>query len=290
MSAVSTMVPQPAPGTSAADDPVEHPARPSAEHLAAEPAPSAADRASRARAVLARAEERTGAARWIRPVPQVVTQDEPEDAAARQVEPERTAHRLEVPGHLAHLLPSGGLDRGTTVVVTGSTSLTLALLSEASRAGSWVAVVGQPGIGVLAAYQLGLRLDRVALVPAPGPDGPTVVAALLDGVDVVVVGPQAGLTDSDRRRLSARARERSAVLLSTAPWRGAHVVLAAEESRWEGLGRGHGRLRSRRMIVHRSGRGTAAVARRDEVLLPIGRAEVPAGAAALPSGPGRRAG
>lgn len=237
---------------------------------------AATDRETLARAVLTRAEESTGTAQWVRPArlvpaPGPTTDDRPDLPApvpAADVEPASSARVLPVPADLAGLLPSGALDRGSTVVVSGSTSLALALLAEASQAGSWVALVGLPGVGVLAAHQLGLDLDRVVLVPAPGPDGPTVVAALVDGVDVVVVGPQAALTDADRRRLSARARERGAVLLATAPWPGARVVLTAEASSWDGLGRGDGRLRSRRLTVCRSGRGSAARGSRAEVVLP----------------------
>lgn len=254
-------------------------------------------RAALARAALARAEEATGTGRWVRPVRlHPVREATPSPAVTRQApgpgapaapavpgsgapahaaqptderEPEAAARLLPVAGSLAGLLPQGALSRGSTVVVAGSTSLTLGLLSEASRAGSWVALVGLPAVGVLAAHQLGLVLDRVVLVPSPGPDGPTVVAALLDGVDVVVVGPQVALTDSDRRRLSARARDRSAVLLPTTPWPGAQVVLTAQDSQWHGLGRGHGRLRSRRLTVQRGGRGTAAQGLRSQVTLPL---------------------
>ncbi|KGM10370.1 hypothetical protein [Cellulomonas bogoriensis] len=215
--------------------------------------PGGESRAALARAVLARAEQRTG---------------------ARAV----TVDVLPVAGHLEGLLPAGGLERGTCTVVTGSTSLTLALLAEASRTGSWVAVAGLPGVGVLAAHQTGLVLDRVALVPDPGPDGPAVVAALLDGFDVVVVGPRAALTAADRRRLDSRARERSAVLLSTVPWDGAGLVLDVQDATWEGLGRGHGRLRRRRLTVVRTGRRSAGRPVRTEVVLGDG-----------PPGPGRDA-
>jgi cell division inhibitor SulA len=173
------------------------------------------------------------------------------------VDPEASARVLPVPAELGALLPEGALRRGATVVVDGSTSLVLRLLAEVSRSGGWVALVGLPDVGVLAAHQLGLALDRVALVPDPGPEAPTAVAALLDGVDAVVVGPAVALTDADRRRLSARARERAAVLLPTAPWPGAHVVLTAERSWWQGLGQGSGRLRSRALTVRRAGRGAA---------------------------------
>lgn len=239
-------------------------------------------RAAMARAVLAKAEERTGATRWVRPTPLTspitpVVPGSPDEAPPTvsdpvlPVEPAAAELVLPVAAGLTRLLPSGGLDRGSTVVLDGSTALVLALLAEASRSGSWVGIVGLPRVGVLAAHQQGLDLEKVVLVPVPGPDGPTVVAALLDGVDVVVVGDVA-LSDADRRRLSARARERGAVLLSTTPWPGARVVLTVTESCWDGIGQGHGRLRERRLIVRGGGRGSAARGWRAEVSLAVGRA------------------
>ena len=227
-------------------------------------------RAALARSVLRLAEERTGASRAgaLRgtPGPTGVAVERADAWAA--VDPEASARLLPVPGGLGALLPEGALRRGSTVVVTGSTSLVLGLLADVSRSGGWVALVGLPDAGLLAAHQLGLDLDRVALVPAPGPEASTAVAALLDGVDAVVVGPATALTDADRRRLSARARERSAVLLPTAPWPGAHVVLTAERSRWEGLGQGSGRLRSPALTVRRQGRGAAGRAEVLDVTVP----------------------
>lgn len=214
--------------------------------------PAGADRAALARAVLARAEERTGAARRPWEGPAV-------EAGAGAV---RT---LPVDPEVGALLP-GGLERGATLTVAGSTSLVLALLARASAAGSWVALVGLPSVGMLAAHQRGLALERVVLVPDPGADGPRVLAALVDGVDVVVAG-EVALADADRRRLSARARERSVLLVSTRPWPGANVVLTAEASRWSGVGRGEGRLRERVLAVRRQGRGAAGAGWRGEVRL-----------------------
>lgn len=220
------------------------------------------DRAAVARAILARAEEQTGTSAWVRPV----LVPGADGAKRRQEHPAVVERVLPVDPALAGLLPSGGLERGSTTSVVGSTSLVLALLAEASRSGSWVAVVGMPRVGVLAAHQLGLDLDRMVLVPDPGPDAPLAVAALIDGMDVVVVGETA-LNDTDRRRLSTRARERSTVLLPTVPWPGAGVGLTVEAVRWDGLGAGHGLLRSRRLTVRRHGRGAAAQAWRGEAVL-----------------------
>ncbi|RYV52657.1 hypothetical protein [Pengzhenrongella frigida] len=171
--------------------------------------------------------------------------------------------------------------------MTGSTSLLLALVARASQEGSWAAVVGLPEVGVLAAQQAGVDLDRLALVPCPGPDAPTVLAALIDGVDLVIVGAAAALVDSDRRRLMARARERGTVLLSTVSWVGAHLVLTAVPAGWTGLGIGHGHLRSQRLTVTRGGRGSAGRLVRAEVVLPVReRAGVPTDPLRqLPAGP-----
>src|SRR5918993_940204 len=73
---------------------------------------------------------------------------------------------------LQPLLPGGGLRRGTPVAVTRSAALALALVAGASAAGSWVAAVGLPDLGILAAAETGIALERLALVPTPGSAGP----------------------------------------------------------------------------------------------------------------------
>jgi len=188
---------------------------------------------------------------------------------------------LPVPAELAPLLPAG-LRRGITVQVDGSTSVLLALLSEASRAGSWAAVVGAPSIGLLAVAQAGIDLSRLVLVPAPGAQAAPALAALLDGMDVVVVGPEVSLLGADRRRLVARARERASVIVSLRPWPGAHMTLAAERSRWAGLGAGRGRLSSRELTVTRTDRAHGTTYRHT-VTLPFARPTVAAPGAAAPS-------
>ncbi|WP_239068823.1 hypothetical protein [Cellulomonas pakistanensis] len=177
---------------------------------------------------------------------------------------------LAVPPALAPLLPDG-LRRGSTTAVLGSTSLVLAMIAAACTAReAWAAVVGQPSLGLLAAAQTGVALERLAVVPQPGVDAPTVVAALLDGIDVVVVGPGTHLADADRRRLMARARDRGSVLLATAPWPGAGTVLTVEGGRWTGVGDGDGRLRAHEVQITRTGRGSSAGRAQDlRVVLPL---------------------
>src|SRR3954454_25102022 len=186
-------------------------------------------------------------------------------AAGETAEP--GVHRmLPVAPELSGLLPGRGLRRGSTVAVAtgrsqpagGGTSLLLALLSEASRTGSWCAVVGVPALGAIAAAESGIALDRLALVPNPGPDWATVVAALIDGVDVVVAAIPGPVAPTIAGRLVARARQRGSVLMPFGPWDGADITLQVTEGRWEGLGAGGGRLRRREVTVRARGRGAAA--------------------------------
>lgn len=186
-----------------------------------------------------------------------------------------------VPG-LEPLLP-GGLVKGTTVAVGsvagvgGATTLALALAAGPSRAGAWVALVGGDGggmWGLAAAAGLGVALERLVVV-APG-DRPAsgwgpVVAAMVEGFPVVVVGPKVPLRPGDGRRLAARLRERGGVLVrvgnASVP-SSAHVRLRVTEGEWMGIEAGAGYLRSRRVAVEATGRGAASRLRRCHLLLP----------------------
>jgi hypothetical protein len=176
---------------------------------------------------------------------------------------------LPVGREVAELLPwPGGIRRGTTVAAIGSTSLLMALLSEASAAGSWAAVVGMPAFGVLAAAECGVELSRLALVPEPGPQWPTVVGALLDGLDVVIVNTPTEVPAGTARSLMARARQRGAVIITTRPWPGCDVTIKLVERQWHGLGHGRGRLRGQEVTLSATGRGKAAQPRQVTTTLP----------------------
>jgi hypothetical protein len=171
---------------------------------------------------------------------------------------------------LRPLLPGRGLRRGTTVTVSRSAALALALVAGASAAGSWMAAVGLPDLGIVAAAETGIALERLVLVPTPGARAwPAVVAALLDAVDVVLVRSPARLPPAQARRLAARARERGAVLVPLGPWpEPADLRLAVTTSTWTGLGQGHGSLQARKVEVLVAGRGAASRERRVHLWLP----------------------
>jgi hypothetical protein len=185
--------------------------------------------------------------------------------------------QLPVAEALQPLLPLGGLRRGSTVSVTaagagGATSLALALVAEASRSGSWLAAVGLPSLGLVAADEAGLALERLVLVAAPERSAwGGVVAALVDGFDLLLLhASRGGVRPTDARKLVARARERGAVLVQLGPGWGteADVALEVVDARWEGPEGGHGHLRARRVVVAGGGRGAAARPKRVDLWLP----------------------
>lgn len=154
-----------------------------------------------------------------------------------------------VPAPLASLFPDGGLRPGSTYSVTGSTSLLLALLSEASKAGSWCAVLGLPDLGGAAAAAYGIDLQHLILIPEPGERWMSAASAVAEVVPIVAIHPHRRPHDAEVARLSARLRDRGGVLLIAGDWPQADASLRLTDSSWSGIGDGHGILRSRTVTV-----------------------------------------
>jgi hypothetical protein len=189
------------------------------------------------------------------------------DNTARRARPVVLAGErvLAVPGLLGELLPGGALQRGTVVTVdgdpgAGATSVAFQLAAAATAAGEWAAAVElDAGLGGLAAGEAGIALDRFAVVRrVPRARWAAVVAALLDGISVVLAEIPSFARIGDARRLQARARERGAVLVVMGPWPAeAALRLRAGGSMWRGLARGVGTLEGREQRVRVDGRSAA---------------------------------
>ena len=185
----------------------------------------------------------------------------------------RQATRLDskaVPTHpaLESVLPGGTLREGTVVQVEGSTTLLMALLAGPSASGRWVAVAGMPEFGVEAAARFGIDLERLVLVPDPGRQWLTVVAALADVIPVVAVRPAGRVSPAETSRLQARLRQRGTTLLVAGEWAGSDARLGVEASEWQGLERGHGHLAEREVVVSVAGRGEFVRRARSRLRLP----------------------
>lgn len=212
-----------------------------------------------------------------------------------RVAPLTGAHERTLPvlAALRGLFPGGALQRGWVITTggDGATSLALAVAAGPSAAGSWTAVVGEEGLGLAAAAEAGLVLERLLVVAALEPRAAVeTVAALVGSVDVVLVGSGVRLGAADHRRLAARLREQGSVLIGLGggalgggalgggalgdrglggeALAGADVRLQVVSSRWSGLGDGWGLLRTRHVSVRAEGRGAAGRPRSVDLLLP----------------------
>lgn len=171
--------------------------------------------------------------------------------------PER-APTLPVPAALGRLLPEDGLVRGRVLSCHGpaGVSLAFAAVVDAVAAGSWLAVVSVPGFGVDAALGLGLDPTRLVRVDVADPaHWVDVIAASLDGYELVVTAPPARLAEGAWRKVQARVRSKDAVLVTVGDHR---VVTGDTELRtsrptWT-WARAQSHLLARRLHVEVTGR------------------------------------
>ncbi len=151
------------------------------------------------------------------------------------------------------------------------TRLGLSLMAEASQRGPVAFVDVRGWLCPLSAWESNIEPDRLAVVRCPDSGRwPKVVAALLEGIPAVYAEVPTGVSDALLRRLGALARNRRSSLLLR-PLRGSlpsgltHLRLEGRGIEWEGTGDGHGRLRSRRLLVEASGKATGGIPRLIEI-------------------------
>jgi hypothetical protein len=162
------------------------------------------------------------------------------------------------------LFPERGLVRGRSIVCTA-----LALAAPAVAAGSWLATIDVPTIGLDAASEFGIALERVVAVRTEATRWPDVVAAAADGFDLLIARVPPDASPSAVRKVATRLRQRDVVMLvlgDPGPL-SCDGVLDAGRAEWFGLGDGHGHLQHRRLVVEASGRRLHG-RRRCELALP----------------------
>lgn len=188
---------------------------------------------------------------------------------------------LPVPAALAELLPDGGLPKGAVVAYAGANALLSGVLASVTGAGGHAAVVGMPGLGLLATAEMGAQLSRLAVIPDPGPDPIEVAAVLLDGLDLVLLDLRGATAAPARCRvLAARARTHAATLLVTGGrWDNPALRLDTRVTGYAGLGVGRGLLRSVCLDVRVRSRSGPARHGRLDLCARSGRTEWRAGIA-----------
>ncbi|NKY34286.1 hypothetical protein HGA13_14540 [Nocardia speluncae] len=218
------------------------PAAPEAAQVNTARPPKASGARLRELAELRRARANSGCARGPGPAPRGATGNRAPVAPASTVEREI----LPVPAALAPLLPDHGLVKGSVVSYSGAGTLLAGLLAAVTGPGRHAAAVGLPRLGLLAAAEMGARLDRLAVIADAGQDPIEVAAVLLDGMELVVLGlGPAAIQPARARVLAAKARGKGATLLVTGGnWPAPDLSLESRVAGYTGLGTGSGRIRS----------------------------------------------
>lgn len=154
-------------------------------------------------------------------------------------------------------LPDRGLARGRTFACSGAAawSTAFALVADAVGRGSWVAAVDAPTLGAEAVAELGMPLDRLVRVDARSTASwAEVVAAAVDGFELVVAQVPGGTSTGPVRRAQTRVKARGAVLVLVGECEVADVRLHSSGPVWERAARGDGHLRARRVRLDVGGR------------------------------------
>lgn len=173
---------------------------------------------------------------------------------------------LPVVDALQSIVPDGVLVRGRTVLCSGDAAMSTALLlvSAATQAGSWLAIVGVSDFGLVSACEQGVALQRTVLVTptANKKDWTSTVAAVADGFDVMMLEVPRDTSESDARRIQTRiqARHNVLVLVETSRQLAARsvfqpdVVLHTVTTQWHGIEHGAGYVRGRHIDITVTGR------------------------------------
>ena len=189
----------------------------------------------------------------------------------------QVVERLAVADDVRELLPDSGLVRGRIVRCSGDAGLSLALslCSLATQQGSWLGVVGVDHLGLLAAVEHGVALERTVLVhpPKTSREWSITVAAAIEGLDLLIVAVPERLSVNDARRVQTRLQSRRAVMIiventvlsqsrsmngsNEAQQFLADVVLDTKTKSWSGVDRGAGYLQHRDVRIRVSGRRVA---------------------------------
>ena len=189
----------------------------------------------------------------------------------------QVAERLAVADDVRELLPDSGLVRGRIVRCSGDAGLSLALslCSLATQQGSWLGVVGVEHLGLLAAVEHGVALERTVLVhpPKTSREWSITVAAAIEGLDLLIVAVPERLSVNDARRVQTRLQSRRAVMIivdntvlsqsrsmngsNEAQQFLADVVLDTKTKSWSGVDKGAGYLQHRDVRIRVSGRRVA---------------------------------
>ncbi|MDO5719106.1 MAG: hypothetical protein Q4P05_00025 [Actinomycetaceae bacterium] len=92
-------------------------------------------------------------------------------------------------------------------------------LASVCEKGQWIGFLGLKNAGWCAAREQGIDLRRSLIVPDPSPSPSRALAAMIDGLDIVVCD-NIDIPNSVYRSISGRVRARNCLLFTTRVWSG----------------------------------------------------------------------
>ena len=166
---------------------------------------------------------------------------------------------LPVDDALVELFAEPGLVRGQVLSCrgAGATTIAMSLAARPVADGAWLAVVDLPTLGLDAATDLGIPLERVVRVDVAEPSRwADVVAAAADGFEVIIARVPDGAAAMPLRKLAGRLRQRGAVMIVVGDPGAMRCdgTVTGDTVEWSGLGAGWGHLQHRQLLVEASGR------------------------------------
>ncbi len=142
----------------------------------------------------------------------------------------------------------------------GLTRVGLSLLAPPSEVGTVVVIDARGWFSPMAAWECGVRMNRLVVVRCPDQRRwAQVTAAVLEGVAAVYAEVPSGVSESELRRLAALTRARKAGL-ALRPLRGSlpagitHLRIQAQAITWTGPDLGHGSLTDYQLTLGVSGK------------------------------------
>ena len=175
----------------------------------------------------------------------------------------------QVPEAFAPLFPSTGLQSGQLISVSGPGAWTVGFALAGANVGSqgWAAMVDVGNAGLVAAHELGIPLDRLLVVDStPMKAWVSVVAALLEVAEVVIVNPRRELKSTWVRRLRTHLQDHQSLVLSLDGGRfwpeKLDASLTVSRQEWHGVGEGFGHLQHRQLEIESTGRRSLSGRRR----------------------------
>ena len=159
-----------------------------------------------------------------------------------------------------------GMARGRTIACSGDAALALALrvVGRATQEGAWLAVVGIDDLGLAAAAEQGVALQRTVLVAPPRAtrEWAATLATAIDGFALLMTHVPHGVTVGEARKVVARVQARQGVMVLVDPARQPAVASAFQPDitlhtttlEWFGIGAGVGHVQGRDVRIDVGGR------------------------------------